>query len=250
MEHLFIVTGSSRGLGRALVELLLEGDNELLCMSRSHSEELDRLAAQRQRRLQQWAVDLARPLEVAQRLEAWLRGQDLQRFSGLTLINNAAVLEDPGPFPTQPAATIEAALRVGLEAPILLTRALLAATSEGRLTRRVLNISSGLGRRALAGVTTYCAVKAGLDHFSRALAEECQALVPPAAVVALAPGIIDTGMQEQLRGADADAFAAQRAFAGFKASGELDSPSEAAARVLAYLVRADFGAQPVADVRD
>lgn len=249
MDHLFIVTGSSRGLGRALVELLLEGDNELLCLSRSHSAELDQLAAQRQRRLQQWAVDLTRPIEVAQRLEAWLREQDLQRWSDVTLVNNAALLEDPGPFEAQPAATIEAALRVGLEAPMLLTRALLAATAESHLTRRVLNISSGLGRRALAGVTTYCAVKAGLDHFSRALAEECEGLVPPAAVVALAPGIIDTGMQEQLRGADADAFAAQGTFAGFKASGALDSPHQAAAKVLAFLARADFGREPVTDVR-
>lgn len=250
MDHLYIVTGSSRGLGRALVELLLETDSELLCLSRSHCSGLDQLALQHRRRLQQWAVDLARPLEAAQRLEAWLRGQDLQRFSGLTLINNAAVLEQPGPFERQPAATIESALRVGLEAPILLSRALLAASAEGDRPRRILNISSGLGRRALAGLSTYCAVKAGIDHFSRTLAEECQGLDPPAAVVALAPGIIDTGMQEQLRGADAQSFAAQDVFAGFKASGALDSPRQAAAKVLAHLARADFGAEPVTDVRD
>jgi NAD(P)-dependent dehydrogenase (short-subunit alcohol dehydrogenase family) len=68
-------------------------------------------------------------------------------------------------------------------------------------------------------------------------------------VVSLAPGIIDTGMQVQLRGADDAAFAAQPVFDELKRSGALDTPEQAAQRVLAFLRRPDFGAEPVADVR-
>jgi NAD(P)-dependent dehydrogenase (short-subunit alcohol dehydrogenase family) len=71
-----------------------------------------------------------------------------------------------------------------------------------------------------------------------------------ARVCSLAPGVIDTDMQVQLRGADAGAFPDIGNFIGLKEKGMLTSPQEAAARVLAALARPDFGANPVADVRD
>ena len=66
----------------------------------------------------------------------------------------------------------------------------------------------------------------------------------------LAPGVIDTDMQVQLRGADAGQFPDIGNFIGLKEKGALASPQDAAAKVLGFLARADFGANPVADVRD
>ena len=115
--------------------------------------------------------------------------------------------------------------------------------------RRVLFISSGLGRRAMAGSAAYCAQKAGLDHFARALALEEQGRPHGARVASVAPGIIDTDMQKQLRGADPARFREQATFAGFHSSGALDSPATAAGKLIALLEREDYGANPVADVR-
>jgi NAD(P)-dependent dehydrogenase (short-subunit alcohol dehydrogenase family) len=141
-------------------------------------------------------------------------------------------------------------MRVGLEAPLLLTGAFLRATRGWDCTRKVLNISSGLGRRAMASSAAYCAAKAGMDHLTRCLALE-EALSPQGAkVCSLAPGVIDTDMQVQLRAADASAFPDQGGFIQLQAQGHLASPEDAAARVLAYLARPDFGDKPVADVRD
>ena len=70
-----------------------------------------------------------------------------------------------------------------------------------------------------------------------------------ARIVSLAPGVIDTDMQVQLRGADAAAFPDRGSFEQLKRGGQLTSADDAARRVLAYLARADFGAEPVADVR-
>ena len=141
-------------------------------------------------------------------------------------------------------------MRVGLEAPLLLSAAFLRATAGWTVPRRVLFISSGLGRHAMAGAATYCATKAGLDHLARALALEEATLPHGAKVVSLAPGVIDTGMQVQLRGADPALFPARERFVALQAAGQLDSPAQAAIKVLAYLGRSDFGANPVADVRD
>ena len=102
----------------------------------------------------------------------------------------------------------------------------------------------------MASQGPYCAVKAALDHLARAQALE-EALQPNGAkVVSLAPGVIDTDMQVQLRGADPKAFPDHDAFVQMKSGGRLDSPDAAAAKVVAYLRRADFGQQPVADIRD
>jgi NAD(P)-dependent dehydrogenase (short-subunit alcohol dehydrogenase family) len=141
-------------------------------------------------------------------------------------------------------------LRVGLEAPLLLTAAFLRGSARFEVPRKVLNISSGLGRFAMAGSAAYCATKAGLDHLSRAVALEEAARPGGAKIVSLAPGVIDTDMQVQLRSADPSRFAERERFANLKAEGMLDSAETAARKVLAWLDRPDFGSQPIADVRD
>jgi benzil reductase ((S)-benzoin forming) len=241
-QHLFIVTGASRGLGRAIAEQLLQPGHVVLGISRR--------APAAPPGLEQWACDLADPLPVAARLQAWLEGLDGASFASAALINNAAVLADPKPLRDADAASLSASVRVGLEAPLLLTAAFLRATRAWTADKRVLHISSGLGRRAMASQGPYCAVKAALDHLARAQALEEILLKNGAKVCSLAPGIIDTDMQVQLRGADPSAFPDHDAFVQMKSGGRLDSPAVAAAKVIAYLGRADFGANPVGDVRD
>jgi len=154
------------------------------------------------------------------------------------------------PLSASDPADLAQALRVGLEAPLLLTAAFLRASESWELPRKVLNISSGLGRRAMASQAGYCAAKAGMDHFTRCLALDEARKPQGARVCSLAPGVIDTDMQMQLRGAEPEAFPDQDNFIGLKNRGQLSSPADAASRVLAWLARPDFGANPVADVRD
>lgn len=237
---LYVVTGASRGLGRAMAEQLAAGGATVLGLSRQAPA-----AA-----FEQWPCDLADPVSVAQRLGAWLGGFDAARFASASLINNAAMLTEPAPLADIELAALSQAARVGLEAPLVLTAAFLRATRAWRGRRRVLHISSGLGRRGMASSAPYCAVKAGLDNLARAQALEEALQGNGAKVCSLAPGVIDTDMQVQLRGADATAFPDREAFVQLKSGGKLDSPAAAAAKVIAYLHRADFGSNPVADVRD
>jgi len=241
-RRLFIVTGASRGLGRAIAEQLLQPGHVVLGLSRQNPPAPPGL--------EQWACDLADPLPVAARLQAWLEGLDGGWFASAAVVNNAALLAEPRPLRDADPASLSASVRVGLEAPLLLTAAFLRATGAWRADKRVLHISSGLGRRAMAAQGPYCAVKAGLDHLARAQALEEALHDHGAKVVSLAPGIIDTDMQVQLRAADPHAFPDHGAFVQMKAGGRLDSPAAAAAKVIAYLERDDFGQTPVGDVRD
>ena len=245
-----ILTGASRGMGLAMAEQLLQAGAHLLCISRNTNDSLTQLAQARGAVLEQWSADLADAAPVAERLSQWLASLDPSTLANATLINNAGVIPAITALRDNTSADLANALRVGLEAPMQLCAAFLNATQTWTVQRRVLNISSGLGRRAMASSGPYCAAKAGMDHFTRCLALDEALQAHGAKVCSLAPGVIDTDMQVQLRGADPEAFPDIGNFAGLHAQGLLASPEEAARRVLAYLARADFGTQPVADVRD
>jgi benzil reductase ((S)-benzoin forming) len=247
---LTILTGASRGMGLSMAEQLLDAGHDLLCISRRTSDALEQRARSLGRKLVQWPQDLARTDTAAARLETWIAAHDEGALASATLINNAGVVAPIAPVSGVPAAELVQALRVDLEAPMLLTSAFLRATAGWRCPRKVLNISSGLGRRAMASQAVYCAGKAGLDHFTRCVALEEALQANGAKVCSLAPGVIDTDMQVQLRSADLSQFPDVETFQGLKDKGQLTSPQEAAARVLAYLARPDFGTNPTGDVRD
>ncbi len=249
-QHLYILTGASRGMGLALARNLLKPGNTLLCISRTTNDTLAAQAKMAGTPLLQWTQDLSSGPDISARLEQWLREQASGGFASAALINNAGMIPRIGPLSEADADDLSQALRVGLEAPMQLTAAFLRATGSWPARRKVLNISSRLGGTAMASQAPYCAAKAGMDQFTRCLALE-EGLKPHgAAVCSLAPGSVDTDMQIQMRGADASAFPDQHNFISLKSRGQLSSPEEAASRVLAYLARPDFGSQPVADVRD
>ena len=244
--HISILTGASRGLGRGIAEQLLARGHHVLALSRKTAD----IAAPQGSKLTAWAVDLADAAPVAQRLHTWLAAQDESQVTSATLINNAGVVSQLVPLSQLDPDDLINALRVGLEAPTLLTSAFLRATEGWTVPRKVVLVSSGLGRRAMASSATYCAAKAGLDHLARAVALEEAAKPRGARIVSLAPGVIDTDMQVQLRSADAALFPDRANFTAMKTEGRLDSPATAATKLLAYLDRADFGSNPVGDVRD
>jgi benzil reductase ((S)-benzoin forming) len=250
MHHLTLLTGASRGMGQAIARQLCRPDALLLCIARHASAELASHAAAQGATLLQWEADLGAPDAVAGRLAAWLQAQDVSQLASATLVNNAGRVGRLGALAPRDGADIALTLRLNLEAPIHLTAAFLEATRDWTVPRKVLNISSGLGRRAMAGGSLYCASKAGLDHFSRCVALDEARNPHPARIVSLAPGVIDTDMQGELRAGNAGAFAEQERFIQLKQNGALTSPDEAAQRILAFLARPDFGDNVVADVRE
>ena len=251
--HLSIITGASRGLGLALAQALIDQGHRLLCISRNASSALQERAAQRGAHLEQWTLDLSQASEAAQRLETWLAAQDASQLASATLINNAASLPRIAPLSEADPAELSRVLRSGLEAPMLLSSAFLRATqawpASANVERKVLNISSGLARRAMASQAGYCAIKAGMDHFTRCVALEEALKAHGAKLCSLAPGVIDTDMQITLRASTPEQFPDLATFQGMKDKGLLSAPFDTARALLSYLARPDFGKEPVADIR-
>ena len=255
MQHLYILTGASRGMGLAMAHALLARDHQIVCISRQRNTALADAAKAKGVQVQQWTLDLADAAVVGQTLHHHLGTIGHAGLGSATLINNAGVIPTIAPLSGCAGDEVAHALRVGLEAPMLLTQAFLHSTSVWlqagwRGPRKVLNISSGLGRRPMASQAAYCAAKAGLDHFSRCVALEEAQSPHGVRIVSLAPGVIDTDMQTQLRAADAAQFPDRQRFLDLQAQGQLSSSIDAAQRVLRYLQQADFGQTVVDDVRD
>jgi len=249
-KHLTILTGASRGMGLAMAEQLCHADQWVLCISRGQSDALTSIADKHGAHLVQWQADLAQPATVSEKLSHWFDALNPEEFASATLINNAGLIGHLGPIDDASAEHLLQGIAVNLQAPIVVSSVFLKHTRHWQLPRKILNISSGLGRRPMAASALYCAGKAGLDHFTRCLALDEALHANPAKVVSLAPGVIDTDMQTDLRSAKGAGFPDQNMFVQMKNTGALTTPTVAAAQILAYLQRPDFGDNPVADVRD
>ena len=133
-----ILTGHSKGMGEAMAQQFLAEGTYVLGISRTANAKLARhwgeaqqeasAAAAASSLLEQWQCDLADGLTVAEKLTAWLATLDSTNVDSIVLVNNAALLTKIAPLHEVPPPQLVLAVRVGLEAPILLTHAFLAAT--------------------------------------------------------------------------------------------------------------------------
>jgi NAD(P)-dependent dehydrogenase (short-subunit alcohol dehydrogenase family) len=238
-----IVTGHSRGLGEAVAADLLGRGIAVLGLSRAMN---DTLADRYPGLLQQTPLDLA---DTAH-LHAWLQTGALARFAEgaerVLLVNNAGVVQPMGAAGLLEGAQLALAISLNVTAPLLLANALVASTAD-TVERRVLHVSSGAARQPYAGWSVYCATKAALDMHARASQlDEVSGL----RISSVAPGVIDTGMQADIRAASEDDFPLRERFEAMKREGQLESPLQVAHKLVDHLLSADFGQDAVADLRE
>ena len=241
--NLYIVTGTTRGLGEALARrIAMDKDNELIAIARAPDADIPGGVL--------FGADLADLSAVERtcaRIAARIRGQ---RYEKAVLINNAGIVQPVAPLERADAADLERNITVNLVAPMLLARAFLRDTQGVAKVRRIVNISSGAGRRPISGWSAYCAAKAGLDMATRVIALEAESRGLAIEAVSLAPGVIDTAMQERVRGASAEDFADVDRFKQMKSGGTLRTADAVAADILRAEGSGRLGNAPVADLRE
>ena len=205
-----IVTGGSRGIGRAIVLGLARGGASLAACYNRESEDVERLRGELEeiggdRYLAQ--ADVSDPASA----EAFV-GEAVERFGGLDiLINNAGVVSHKM-IEDLDLDEWRRVLDVNLTAIYLITKAALPAMGEGG---SIVNITSAVAMRGMPARTHYISSKAGLIGFTRALCKE----VGPRGirVNALAPGIIET---DQTAGLDEAGRARYSALAALNRLGD------------------------------
>lgn len=245
-----MITGASRGLGEALARQLLEPHHHLICLSRGRNEALTTEAIEKQAKLDWVEIDLNEVDRLEERLETLFKSIDLSKMDSLYLINNAGVLQPVGPVENNDSTLIASNIRINLIAPMIITSSFIRATRHLKAEKRVLNISSGAGKKAYYGWSGYCTSKAGLDHFTRCVGAEQEELEHGVQIVSVAPGVVDTDMQAEIRASKEEDFKQRQRFIDFKEQGLLFSPEVAAAKLLKVLKGDSFPNGQVLDVRD
>lgn len=232
-----LLTGHTHGLGAALAAGLLQRGVQVLALSRGGAPEHAGLT--------QVALDLSDSAALA----AWLAGDALRDFLAgagqVTLINNAGTLGPVKPPGRQSAPALAQAVALNVAAPLMLTDALIAASPDAH-DRRIAHVSSGAARTPYAGWSVYCATKAALDQHARAAALDAPA---GCRIVSVAPGVIDTAMQAQIRATPDSDFPNRARFEALQRDGALWPPAEAAARFIDHLLSPQFGDEAVVDLR-
>ncbi len=240
-----IVTGASRGLGAELARQLADNVQQLITVSRSQDAE----TASRAEASGCHHVHYAHDLSDVQHIEAAALGIFAQLDDTATrylLINNAGALGPVGQFDTlRDAHAVAATFNLNITSAMLLTAALLRTTQDWQADVRVVNISSGAGRSPTAGWGVYCASKAALDMYTRVARVEA----PHAKLVALAPGVIDTEMQANIRATPDKDFPDLARFTRLNETGALSTPQAVAQKILRYIASDAFADKDLDDIR-
>lgn len=181
---MFVITGGSRGIGRALALSLAAQHHPVLIIGREQKT-LDTVA-KKNASIQTLAADIATEEGQATLIQALTQYKTLKGF-----IHNAGAISPIQSIQTLPADAWLHIMNLNLNAPFFLTQALYSQLTGGR----VLHIGSGAAHFAVAGWAPYCVSKAGLSMLTKAWQLEC----PDMATAFVMPGIVATEMQATIR---------------------------------------------------
>ena len=243
MMNLAIVTGTTKGIGAALRDVLAaDKKNFVITLSRAATSTTSRAATTTTSRAPAIAIAPANvyldvsDLGAIESAFAALTGHiGGQHFDRAVLINNAGVVSPVGAFDQISAAETGNNLMVNVAAPMILARLFALATRGIAARRLIVNISSGAARRAVPGWSAYCAAKAGLEMATRVAALEAETNDPTLAICSLAPGAVDTEMQGLIRGTSEKTFPDVARFRAMKTEGVLRDAHDVAREIVALI---------------
>ncbi len=246
----FIITGASKGLGEGLAMELLSEDHHLLCISRTESEQLKKMAAAKNVALNFFLYDLVDNMGIPELIRKVFEKVKKEQATGVYLVNNAGLIKPVNRAEELPPEEVDKHMRVNLIAPMLITAACIKHIKDWDTEKRILNISSGAAQNPYYGWSCYCTGKAGLDMFGLCISEEQKQEKYPVKTMSVAPGIIDTDMQTTIRGTGSRAFIHREKFVSLKETGQLVPPALAGKKLAHLLLSDSFTDGEITDIRD
>ena len=243
MKHA-IVTGTSRGIGTATAKFLLESGWYVTGVARGAAPQ--ELAHDR---YEHASLDLSNPAAT----EAWFERDFAPRMDAVeverwALINNAGALDPMKPVARLGAEETVRAFTLNVSVPLWLMGFSVRLAANTPL--RIVNLSSGAATSAYPGWAAYCGGKAALKMVGEVLALELDEVEDlkgrDVAIVAYAPHVVATRMQQEIREMDASDFPRHERFVELDREGALVAPEDPAREIAEWVERNDL---PRFDVR-
>lgn len=231
MKKYFMITGASKGIGRAFAEKLLNPDHVLFLISRSEPEGFSHKAMLHNCRVHNVSFDLSFNEEIPALLSNLFDhiNDDCQ---SLHLINNAGIIEPVMPVDRAKTGAIEKNMQINYLAPVLLTSNFIRLSAKMKIKKQILNITSGAAFIPHHGMSMYCSTKAAVDQFTRSVGLEQKVREYPVEVHAISPGFVDTQMPNKLLDKSEADFGSVKNFNEAKNEGKFADPEEAAGKIL------------------
>lgn len=229
VKHVYIITGSSSGLGAALSRQLLSEENQVFAISRTVNTDIQQLALASGLRYTFIAADLSQIDTIQASLQQIIESIDSIKIETITLFNNAATVTPIKNIQDCSQDEIVSSIQLNLTAPIILTSYFMKETTTWTSKRTIVNISSGSGQYPASGMSLYCGAKAALNMFTKCVELEQAGATNPVRILAIDPGMMNTGMQQIARETD---FELSHYFMRQKEEGNLLEPEAVARKIL------------------
>lgn len=236
----YYITGTSRGIGKSMAETLLKDEsNYIIGMSRTQSIKHDRY--------EHIQLDLT-DLDAVQDFQFI----DIEGAKKVVLINNSGDIGDIKHVGTVDNLRIIENYRINAVSPSILMNNFVGEYQHVAIEKMIFNVSSGAARHAIESWSSYCASKSALDMFSQVIEAEQQVIKDntPVRIYSVAPGIIDTQMQDEIRSASSEDFSELSRFVSYKEKNLLSSPNEVAEDLLRIIESPENYKDVILDVRD
>jgi benzil reductase ((S)-benzoin forming) len=225
---LYIITGSNRGIGKAIIDLILPTPNaEIIAVGRTANDEHLKYVKAQPSRLHFIEADLAKP----DCLPKMLLKFDLHMAAAdcIVFINNAGTISPIERIGRLDLQDLTVSLGVNCVSPALIVNHIIKESFNKRLI--LANITSGAAIRAIDGWVAYCSSKAYMKMFFSVLTEQVKN-DPRIQVFQIDPGMVDTDMQQNIRRSDPEIFPSRTDFIDAKDKGILKTPEQAAVKIL------------------
>lgn len=220
---IYIITGTSSGIGKALAQFYLQKGEHVIGISRSNviqHENFKFISCDLSDKQQLHKLDL-------------LKHADKENYP-IRLINNAGIIGDIHRAHELTLTHYTDMAMINLVAPQFLCSYVLQTFGFDQVDT-IINITSGAAQRPVPSWSAYCASKAGLDLFAQTLHEEFKELGKSTKIFNVAPGVVDTKMQVNIRESQQENFSRRQDFVDLKKNNELRTPEEVAALLDQFL---------------
>lgn len=231
-QKTFLVTGASKGIGLELsLSLASSGINVILLARDTPMLEQSRDMVQLTLpSVSSIVCDLADNQSIDTAIVELKN--NFQKIDGI--VHNAGMISPIMPMSKAPSDAWAENIQVNLIGVQRLTKgiySLMQASEHCRVT----TISSGASLRPLESWSSYCVAKAGQDMWARCLAEEGKK--DGITAISIAPGIVNTDMQKEIRSADSEDFPSLSSFVGYYENGDLSDAKDVANKLLPLITK-------------
>ena len=239
---LIIITGASKGIGNAIAKEFYKNGYAVISLSRTKATNLNGI--------EQIECDLTDLVSLQAVFKSVLNKAKFSSLTSITLFNNAGSLGLIKHLENNDYQIIINSVNINYTAPLLLNSMFIKETESWGIDRKIRTISSGAANSDIDGWSVYCSTKAAVNRMTSVIGLEQENKKSPVHTIAIYPGIVDTGMQTEIRNASEENFSNVLRFKEMKTNNELVSPEEVAIKILVIENDSSIENGSIVDVRD